>query len=232
MRNIAIITARSGSKGLVDKNIKDFNGKPLLSYSITEALRSGVFERVLVSTDSDKYKEIAIEYGADVPFLRSAELSTDSASSWMVVCEVLKMCRELGCCYDTVCLLQPTSPLRTSKDIVDAYDLFNSLNAGAVTGVCELDHSPDWNIKLGPDLEMTERRNQFMNLPRQMLEKYYRINGAIFIRKIVYNDSDIDLVDKPEYAFVMNRENSVDIDTEIDFVLAETLFKLRKDDWT
>ena len=89
MRSIAIIPARSGSKGLKDKNIKELCGKPLLAYSIEAAKLSGCFDTVMVSTDSEKYAEIARQWGAEVPFLRSAETSNDTASSWVVVREVL-----------------------------------------------------------------------------------------------------------------------------------------------
>ena len=88
MKNIAIITARSGSKGLKDKNIKELCGKPLLSYSIECALESGRFDKVFVSTDSPRYAEIAERYGADASFLRSAKTSGDTAGSWDVVREV------------------------------------------------------------------------------------------------------------------------------------------------
>ena len=87
MKNLAVITARSGSKGLKDKNIKLLNGKPLMAYTIEAALESGMFEEVYVSTDSQKYAQIAIEHGASVPFLRTEENATDSASSWDTVAE-------------------------------------------------------------------------------------------------------------------------------------------------
>ena len=90
MKNLAIIPARSGSKGLKNKNIKLLNGKPLLAYSIEAALKSKCFDSIIVSTDSKKYADIAIKYGAQVPFFRSTETSTDTATSWAVVREVLK----------------------------------------------------------------------------------------------------------------------------------------------
>ena len=124
MRNIAIIIARSGSKGLKDKNIRLLNGKPLMAYTIEAALKSKCFDTVMVSTDSVKYKKIAEEYGAKVPFLRSKENSKDKTSPWEVVKEVLDKYKQMGKEYDTLCLLQPTSPLRDDKDIKKAYKLF------------------------------------------------------------------------------------------------------------
>ena len=129
MKNIAIIPARSGSKGLKDKNIRNLNGRPLLAWTIEAAVRSGEFDEIMVSTDSEAYAEIARRYGADVPFLRSPATATDTASSWDTVAEVLENCRERGSTFDTFCLLQPTSPLRNAEDIRNAYRDIDSLVA-------------------------------------------------------------------------------------------------------
>ena len=139
MKNIAIIPARSGSKGLKDKNIRLLNGKPLLAYTIEAALKSKCYDTVMVSTDSKKYAKIAMEYGAEVPFLRGDENSKDNASPWEVVKEVLLKYKELGKEFDTFTLLQPTSPLRNAKDIKNAYAELKEKNANAVVSMCELD---------------------------------------------------------------------------------------------
>ena len=140
MESIAIILARSGSKGLKDKNIKLMNGKPLIAYSIEAAKNSGLFDIVHVSTDSQKYADIAAEYGADEPFLRSEEMSSDTADSWDAVLEVLKRYKELGKDFDMVTLLQPTSPIRTGEDIKNVFEIFKVKDANAVISVCESDH--------------------------------------------------------------------------------------------
>lgn len=220
MKNIAIIPARSGSKGLKDKNIKELNGKPLLAYSIDAAISSSLFEEVMVSTDSELYANVAKKSGASVPFLRSEEQSGDNAGSWGVVEEVLKRYEALGEKFDTVCLLQPTSPLRRSKDILAAYALLNDKNADAVTSVCEVDHSPLWTMKLDNTCSLSEFRKNLVSGPRQKLEQYYRLNGAIYIKRICYGEK-ITLLDEKEYAVIMDRRNSVDIDTIEDFELAE-----------
>ena len=110
MKNIAIITARSGSKGLPNKNILPLDGKPLIAHTIIAAKESGMFDTVMVSTDSEEYAAIAREWGAEVPFLRSEENSSDKAGSWDVVREVLDEYRKRGEEFDTFTLLQPTSP--------------------------------------------------------------------------------------------------------------------------
>ena len=133
MNNLAIIPARSGSKGLKDKNIKLLNGKPLIAYSIEAAKKSEIYSHILVSTDSERYGEIAIQYGAEVPFYRSEENASDVASSWDVVKEVLKKYQEMGIVFDTFTLLQPTSPLRKYEDIKKAYELFKEKDAIALS---------------------------------------------------------------------------------------------------
>lgn len=222
MKNLAIIPARSGSKGLPNKNIKHLDKKPLINYSIEAALQSAVFDEVMVSTDSEKYAEIAVSAGAKVPFLRSEVNSSDQASSWDVVREILKEYRERMQTYDTVCLLQPTSPLRIADDIVQAYEMYKNKKANAVIGVCEVDHSPLWTNTLTDTLSMDNFLQKDSILPRQKLDLYYRINGAIYIvntrcverKKNIFNNS---------FAYIMPRERSVDIDTELDFLLAETI---------
>lgn len=223
MKNIAIIPARSGSKGLKDKNIKLMNGEPLLSYTITAAKESGVFDEIMVSTDSKKYADIAVQYGANVPFLRSAENSSDTAGSWDMVLEVLNNYKEVGRNFDTVCLLQPTSPLRIANDISDAYKDFHEHDVDALTSVCEVDHSPLWTMTLGDDRLLTEFRQKNTAAPRQKLDTYYRLNGAIFIRKVEYHSGGASLKDDREIAFIMDKRRSIDIDDALDFAIGEYL---------
>ena len=228
MNNIAIITARSGSKGLKDKNILPLAGMPLIAYSIIAARESGMFREVVVSTDSEHYASIAEDYGASVPFLRSKELSGDFVGSWDVVKEVLEKYRtSFDMRFDTVCLLQPTSPLRSVQDIIGGYQEFEEKHADSVTAVCEMEHSPLWSMTLPRDLSMKEYLKKSKgDLPRQKLPTYYRINGALYIRRIEYHsDGSISLPETEAFAYIMPRERSIDIDTRIDFRLAEILMK-------
>ena len=169
---------------------------------------------------SEKYANIGRKYGASVPFLRSKENSEDTSSSWDVVLEVLKKYKEKGMYFDTICLLQPTSPLRESKDILAGYELLKTKHADSITSVCAVDHSPLWTMVLDKDLSLSEFRRHLKEVPRQQLDKYYRLNGAIYIKRIKY-DKDIVLIDDNEYAVIMDYHNSVDIDTIEDFELAE-----------
>lgn len=223
MKNIAIILARSGSKGLKDKNIKLLNNKPMIAYTIEAAKKSRLFDNVVVSTDSEKYAKISIKYGAEVPFLRSAINSQDTASSWDAVSEVLQSFKiSNNKIYDTVCLLQPTSPLRTYIDIVNGYDQLKRNNATAVTSVCIVDHPPVWCNTLPEDKNMQNFEcEEYRNIGRQQLPLYYRINGALYIRKLNYLDESISFDESKHYAYVMDKENSIDIDDLTDFKFAE-----------
>lgn len=224
MKNIAIIPARSGSKGLKDKNIKPLNGKPLMSYTIEAAIESGIFDCVHVSTDSDEYAGIAKEYGADVPFLRSSVLSSDTASSWDVVRFVLDEYNKLNRCFDIVTLLQPTSPLRNADDIVNCSEMFDSKQANAVVSVCETDHPPIFADTIAEDGNMFGFvKKEYRDIPRQAVPKYYRVNGAIYMLKTKCLDNIINLYDDRCYAYIMDRRRSVDIDDETDFLMARTL---------
>lgn len=225
MKNLAIIPARSGSKGLKDKNIKLLNGKPLISYTIEAAINSKMFDEVMVSTDSIEYAEIAKLYGAKVPFMRNSELSNDTASSWDVVRDVLNKYKEAGKKFDTVALLQPTSPLRTAEDIIEGYKILKDKSANSVIGVCEVDHSRLWMNTLPEDNSMDNFINpKVVGLPRQELEKYYRINGALYIMR-TDNLNKIEYIYSDKcYAFIMDKKKSIDIDDEYDFLFAEVLF--------
>ena len=181
-----------------------------------------MFSHVMVSTDSEKYAEISRQLGAEVPFLRSSAMSSDTAGSWDVVKEVLQKYNEK---FDTVCLLQPTSPLRQAEDIIIGYKELEEKQADAITAVCEMDHSPLWSTTLDETLSLSDLRKQLSDVPRQMLKTYYRINGALYIRRTRYNGEEIDIVDRNEFAYIMSRKRSVDIDTIDDFQYAEFLIK-------
>lgn len=240
MKNIAIITARSGSKGLPHKNIKMLNGRPLMVWSIKAALDSGMFDTVMVSTDSEEYAKIAREYGAEVPFLRSEQTSADNSNSWDVVAEVLDNYRSLGRKFDSLTLLQPTSPLRTGEDIKAAYTLLEEKNGTAVVSVTECEHSPLLATAFGKTGSFSENdRITLMKLYKEKYEQYdksayfrrqalptfYRANGALYIVKVDRFENNHYIYDENCYPYTMQQENSLDIDTELDFVIAEAVMK-------
>lgn len=224
---IAIIPARSGSKGLTDKNIKNFAGKPLLAHTIIAAQQSGIFSEIFVSTDSEKYATIARRYGANVPFLRADNLATDNAKIADVIVDLILQLGKSGKKYSTFMLLQPTSPLRTALDISDSYNYFLNIRAKNVVGVCEAEHSPLWMNTL-PENGSMENFLQNINRNRQELPQYYRINGAIYIADIENYLVKKSFYERDSYAFKMPKERSVDIDSELDFLWAETILNYYK----
>lgn len=229
MKNLAIIPARSGSKGLKDKNIKNLAGKPLLVYSIDAANESGLYDTVHVSTDSKLYADIAKKNGADVPFLRSEETATDTSSTWDAVKYVVKEYEKLGEKFDVITVLQPTSPLRTSVDIKNAYHFFCEKNAKMISSVCEMEHSPLWSNVLPENLSMESFEDDDVALvSRQTLPVYYRENGAIYIIKKEHLFTEKNIYKKQCYAFIMDKLHSVDIDSELDFILAEAIISYEK----
>lgn len=225
MKNIAIIPARSGSKGLKDKNIKELCGKPLLAYSIECAIESQKFDKIFVSTDSLEYASIAEKYGADASFLRTKTNSSDTAGSWNVVREVVECFEKQNENYDNIMLLQPTSPLRSTEDINNCFQLMQEKEARAILSVTEVEHSPLWCNTLDVDLCMDNFVDErYLGIPRQKLPIFYRLNGAIYLlkrdelnKKSMFRDNC--------YAYIMPNNRSVDIDSELDFKIAEYLLE-------
>ncbi len=230
MKNLAIIPARSGSKGLPDKNIRMLCDKPLMAYSIEVALESKMFDIVHVSTDSERYAKIACDYGADVPFLRSAETSSDTATTWDAVIEVIRKYELIGKHFDTVMVLQPTTPLRIVSDIVEVYKTLQDKKAESVVSVCECEHCPIWSNTIGKNMCMDGFIQHESAKRRQDYDCYYRLNGAIYVISInsLLKHRSI-LYDNRCFAYIMPKERSIDIDTIYDFIVAEAIMKMTKD---
>jgi len=225
MRKIAIIPARSGSKGLKDKNIAPLCGKPLIAYSIEAAIRSGIFDRVVVSTDSVHYAEISRSYGADI-IMRGELLSNDKATSFMVIEDVLK--NHLNESYDYFVLLQPTSPLRNQIHIKEAVDRFecNNDRFDFLVSVKESEHAKVLVNPIDDDMSLKYFDTDFSSYRRQGY-KDYSPNGAIFIGKIKEYLQNKHFFGRRSMAYIMNREDSVDIDNSIDLELAKIIMNKR-----
>lgn len=227
LKNIAIIPARQGSKGIKDKNIQILCGKPLLVYSIEAAIQANLFEEIVVSTDSEEYAQIAREAGASVPFIRDARLATDTASSWDVARDAVEKYRLMGMEFDTAALLQPTSPLRDAQDILAGYHKMEEKEAHLIVSVCKTTHSPLWANTLPEDSSLDGFLNQNSLLPRQYLPTYYRINGALYIIRMDALMCSENIYIPNSFAVIMSEENSIDIDEKLDLYLAETIIRHR-----
>ena len=182
LKILALIPARGGSKRLPGKNIKDFCGKPLIAWTIEEALKSKFLEDVIVSTDCERIAEISKKYGASVPFLRPSSASTDKATAVDVINHLIQYLEKVELNFTHILLLQPTSPLRTVVDIDSSVNLLLSKDASAVFGVCEAEHPPEWLNVLPNDQSFGSfLKPEEVSKRSQDFEKYYRLNGAIYL---------------------------------------------------
>ena len=219
---LAIIPARGGSKRLPRKNILDLAGKPLIEWSIEAGLKSKYIDKVVLTSEDAEILSIAKDIGVDV-IDRPVQLSTDSSTSFDVVKHAVETIEK----YDYIILLQPTSPLRNEKHIDEAVELLIEKNADSVVSVCEVDHSPLWSNTLPDDGSMKDfLRPEVAGKRSQDFEKYYRLNGAIYICKTkpMMNYKTLFLKDN-SYAYIMETSRSVDIDTYNDYLLANLILK-------
>ncbi|MCG8409659.1 MAG: acylneuraminate cytidylyltransferase family protein [Bacteroidales bacterium] len=221
---IAIIPARSGSKGLPGKNIKDLNGFPLIYYTIKAALDSKVIDRIIVSTDCDNIANISRELGAEVPWLRPEELASDDAKAIDVYKHAINwLNQDVGHAIEDICILLPTCPLRKYTDIDKAVELFVSKNADSVVSYTKEHHPISWHKYLGKDLSIKNISEESLK-NRQEEETSYFPNGSIYIFKTQLLFSEKYYSEK-SYAYIMPRNRSVDIDYIDDFLYAEYLLK-------
>ena len=178
---LALITARGGSKGLVGKNIRSLNGEPLIAWTIKAATKSELIDRLVLSSDDDDIIRVAKKYSCEVPFKRDEHLATDTATSDDVLLDVLK--RIEG--YDTLVLLQPTSPLRIVEDIDRCIALFeNHQHCEMVFSVCEDDKSPYSAIELSDNGDITMMFPEKLSNRRQDMPRSYHANGAVYVLDI------------------------------------------------
>ncbi len=217
---LAIIPARGGSKRLPRKNILNLSGKPLIAYSIEAALKSKYIDKVVVTSDDKEILNISKQFGANT-IKRPDTLANDIATTFDAIRHTIENIEQ----YNYIVLLQPTSPLRDNNHINEAIELLESKKADAVVSVCEMEHSPLWSNTIDDSLSMKNfLRDEVLNKRSQDLEKYYRLNGAIYICKTdkLLEEKSFLLKDNI-FAYIMNRKNSIDIDDEIDFKMAQII---------
>jgi len=226
---LAIIPARSGSKGLPDKNIKIINGKPLMAWSIEAGLKSKYIDRLIVSTDSEKYAEIAKDFGAEVPFIRPDKISTDESSRKDVIKHSLDFFKNKNELYDYIVLLEPTSPLTIETDIDTSIEkLLLDKSAESIVGVSlsEASH-PDFlvNLKNG-FLNFINENQKSSVIRRQDLEDLYFYDGTLYI-------SEVDKYLEKEFyhektlGYVTHKWKSLEIDDMYDFIMVEAIMQYK-----
>ena len=226
---LAVIPARGSSRGLPRKNVQPLLGKPLIAQTIEQAKNSKYIDRFLVSTDDGEIAEISKRCGAEVPFMRPKELATDEAKGIDVILHAVNFLKKRDQLYEMLLVLQPTSPLRISKDIDNAIELLSEKDAQAVVSVCKTEHHPGWANMLPPDGCMKDFiKPEHANKNRQELPDFYRLNGAVYVAYVDYISEHRSFFGDKTFAYVMPQERSVDIDTETDLKLADFLLKLHR----
>lgn len=219
MTVLALIPARGGSKGIPRKNIRQFCGKPLLQWSIDVALASACIDQVVVSTDDLEIAEIAINAGAEVPFIRPSHLALDSTPGIDPVLHALDSLPEVT----DVCLLQPTSPLRTAKDIEAVFHLrANSISDSAVS-LCLASKHPALMYHIEEDHHIAPISKLHHPHCRQSLPIIHALNGAIFLAYRDFLQREKSFITPDTLGYVMPPQRSVDIDTDFDWQIAELL---------
>jgi CMP-N,N'-diacetyllegionaminic acid synthase len=225
---LAIIPARGGSKGVPRKNIKLLAGKPLLAWTIEAAKNSKYIDRIIVSTEDEEIRDIALACGAEVPFLRPVELAQDDTPGISPVLYTIKKLSEQNKRnYDLIFLLQPTSPLRNEKHIDEAIEMLlnNSEHFDSLISVTELEHPVYWNRIVGSKMELKNfiQYDQEIKYRRQDFNQLYRLNGALYLAKTKLLLEQETFETKRTMAYIMDRKCSIDIDSQDDFQLAEMM---------
>jgi len=224
---VAVITARGGSKGIPQKNLRTILGKPLIAYSIEAALQAKTLTRTIVSTDDETIAQVSEQYGADLPFLRPQHLATDTAPSIAVLQHaVTYLAEQEGYSTDIVVCLQPTSPLRSAEDIDQAVTLCLRSGADSVVSLCQAKHHPFWMKKIvdGRVHPLIEEDEQHYTR-RQDLPPVYQLNGALYVTRSKVLLDQNRMFGEHTIPYIMPQERSIDIDTQIDLKLAECILK-------
>jgi CMP-N,N'-diacetyllegionaminic acid synthase len=230
---LGLITARGGSKGIARKNLAPVGGKPMIAWSIEAARAARGVDRVVVSTDDTEIAEVSRRYGAEVPFVRPADLAQDDSSHLDVILHCVDwLAAEEKCQFEYVMLLQPTSPLRTAEDIDAAAKLAVEENAESVISVCETHHHPYLTTRIADDGTLTD----FMSgtpepgtssIRRQDMPVAYFINGAIYL---VRNDVLLEqrtLLPARTLPYLMPQERSWQVDEPADLRLVDWVLRDR-----
>jgi pseudaminic acid cytidylyltransferase len=226
LKKIAIIPARGGSKRIPHKNIKDFYGKPIIAYAIEAALQSGLYDEVMVSTDSEEIANVALRYGAKVPFIRSSDNSNDFATTVDVLFEVLDWYKNNNIDFEFATCIYACAPFVNPKILKDSFDMLSKKKCDCVFPVLAYSHPIQRALKLSSGCEIAAFDDSYSNARTQDLDIAYHDAGMFYtfdVEKLVVNRS---LRTQNTFAIEIDELHAHDIDTEIDWVLAELKYKL------
>lgn len=229
MSNIAVIPARGGSKRIPRKNIRHFLGKPIISYTIDAALKSNCFDRIIVSTDCPDIKEIALSYGAEVPFVRPDEISDDYSTAIDVIKHTITWLKEQKIPLDYICCLYATAPFMRSSDIIKGLKkISNNTDANYALTVTSFPFPIQRAVKLNKDrLEMFQPEHFLTR--SQDLEEAYHDAGQIYWGRPDAFLKDIPVLSQSAIPLLLPRHLVQDIDTEEDWIRAELLYKANQE---
>jgi CMP-N,N'-diacetyllegionaminic acid synthase len=225
------IPARSGSKSIIDKNIVDVCGKPLIAYSIEVGKKSKYVDRIIVSTDSEKYADIAKEYGAESPFLRPDELASDNAVEIDVIIHLMKWLEEHeGKKYDIVVKLEPTSALRLAEDVDKAIEKLIEKDSDSVVSVSESLTHPYWMNTLPDDHSMKDFiRPDALRKNRQELPVFYQLDGVVYVAKWDAIKDHRTWLAGNCFATITPEERAIDVDGPIQLEIVKILIGQRRE---
>ncbi|WP_339060487.1 acylneuraminate cytidylyltransferase family protein [Tepidibacillus marianensis] len=218
-RILGIIPARGGSKGVPRKNIRVVAGKPLIAWTIDEARKSKYIDQLILSSEDQEIIQVAKEYDCEVPFVRPKELAQDNTPGIDPVLHAIEMLSG----YEYIILLQPTSPLRTVEDIDGCIEKCIQNQNDYGVSVTETDKSPYWMYSIENDKMVPVLSQDMIINRRQESPKVYELNGAIYIAKTEKLIESKTFLNKVTVPYIMPKERSVDIDTELDLKLVELI---------
>lgn len=221
MKNLCIIPARGGSKRIPRKNIKPFMGKPIIAYSIEAALKSGLFDEVMVSTDDMNFAEVAKQYGASVPFMRSEKTANDYATLSDVIDEVVQMYKDNGKEFDNFCCLLSTAPFVTDIQLSDSYKIFIENHFDSLRPVVRFDFPIQRAFRMASDNTVSFMQPEHMNTRSQDLEKAYHDAGLFY-----WGTCALGFKGSRWGGYEIDESVCQDIDTEDDWRMAEIKYKL------
>lgn len=227
-RTLALIPAKGASTRLPRKNVRLLAGRSLLAWTADTVRASGVADRIIVSTEDEGVAEEARRLGLDVPFMRPADLARDPAGVVQVALHALSVLEAQGDVYDTLAIFLPTCPFRSVEDIQAAMGLFRETGAKFLLSVAPFDHTPFAALRVEDGLALPFFET-FFGKRTQELPPAFRPNGAIHLLDVAAFQAARSYIAQPLYAYVMPWERSVDIDTELDWLVAEAMLKSRQE---
>jgi pseudaminic acid cytidylyltransferase len=226
MKNLAIIPARGGSERILKKNIKSFLGKPIIAYSIEAALKSGLFDEIMVSTDDDEIAEIAIKYGATVPFLRSHKNADAFATTFDVINEVVLKYKSLNKIFDYTCCIYACAPFVTKNKLIEAFDLIKKESFDSVLPITTFGFPIQRAFKIDKNNKTAFFNPEFSLTRSQDLEQSYHDVGQFYWMNTNNCLQKKAMITDNTGSIVVSEMQAQDIDTELDWKLAELKYEL------